>query len=114
MGEDIENDKMKLSQQLSKNNELISTLEAEKTALSKKNNELYDGNVNLEEKDRKSQQEIGKFQVKSDRLRQQRDYAKSKYKELKAKFNSLEQQFRSIQLRYNRNPSNAQSNNSHS
>eukprot|EP01084_Bolivina_argentea_P124171 220034_1 len=104
----LETSESKLKQELDANNEVISTLEADKMALSNKSNELYDANVSCEEKNRKSQQEIGKFQVKSDRLRQQRDYAKLKYKELKAKFNSLEKQFRSLQSRFNQNNTNQQ------
>merc|ERR1712013_348339 len=80
--------------------EQISTLEAEKMALSQKNNELYDGNVGLEQQIRGGQQEVGRLQSRATRLREQRDYAKSKYKELKAKFTKLEQQFATLQSRY--------------
>merc|ERR1719412_2087327 len=76
----------KTKQELEIKTESLSALEAEKFALSKKNNQIYDGNVDLEEKNKRAQQNVGKLQVKVDRLRQQRDYAKSKYKELKAKF----------------------------
>jgi len=80
--------------------EQISTLEAEKMAMSQKNNEMYDGNVGLEQQIRGGQQEVGRLQSRATRLREQRDYAKSKYKELKAKFTKLEQQFATLQSRY--------------
>merc|ERR1712176_13260 len=80
--------------------EKISTLEAEKMAMSQKNNEMYDGNVGLEQQIRGGQQEVGRLQSRATRLREQRDYAKSKYKELKAKFTKLEQQFATLQSRY--------------
>lgn len=95
---DADNEKLKAS--LDEKMEKMSAMEAEKFALSKKNNLIYDGNVDLEEKNKKSQQALGKLQGKNDRLRQQRDYAKSKYKELKAKFNALELQFNQMQSRY--------------
>jgi len=95
---DVENEK--LQKERDEKVEKLSALEAEKFALSKKNNLIYDGNVDLEQQNKKNQQALGKMQGKNDRLRQQRDYAKSKYKELKAKFNALELQFSNLQSRF--------------
>merc|ERR1712228_416941 len=97
---DLDTECNKIKSELALKSESLSALEAEKFALSAKNNQIYDGNVDLEHKNKRAQQNVGKLQVKVERLRQQRDYAKSKYKELKAKFNSLETQFKGLQNRY--------------
>merc|ERR1712228_921377 len=98
--EHLDSECNKFKNELANKGESLSALEAQKYALSKKNNQIYDGNVDLEEKNKRAQQNLGKLQVKVERLRQQRDYAKSKYKELKAKFNALETQFKGLQSRY--------------